>query len=376
MSVEVQLSPQARVIRGVKQWVTEGRFSQGEPLPAERVLAEHFGVGRNTVRKALARLDDEGFFRRETLRSRIITDGPTTDVGWLARAVAVLSPLDEGVKPKLGYMEAISYGAISAIRGSGLHAITLHPQLSDAEVRRLAADRPLGLIVPEISHSGPETSALVAALAAAKVPLVVYGGQPELAAYDRVLSDHDAGSYELTKLMLARGRRRVVNAWSEPHDRYWLVRRRAGYDRAMTEAGLAPSPIVTIPVLPRLEDPGVDFADLVRRVAGYLIDTLTGPDAADAILCGTDRETFYVSAACRLFGKAPGRDVLVAGYDNYYDACRELALEPTPPVATVDKMNVDIGRCMVELLVDRVAGRLGSEPVAVGVAPRVIEPGA
>lgn len=47
------------------QGIFQGTFSQGERIPAERVLAEELGVSRVTVRKALELLEEEGLVSRE-----------------------------------------------------------------------------------------------------------------------------------------------------------------------------------------------------------------------------------------------------------------------------------------------------------------------
>lgn len=40
--------------------IAAGAYKRGNPLPSERQLVEEFGVARATVRKALARLIEEG----------------------------------------------------------------------------------------------------------------------------------------------------------------------------------------------------------------------------------------------------------------------------------------------------------------------------
>jgi len=54
--------------------------------------------------------------------------------------------------------------------------------------------------------------------------------------------------------------------------------------------------------------------------------------------------------------------VLLAGYDNYFDACEEQVFEPTIPVATVDKDNERAGAEMVRLLTDRTMSAVGASP--------------
>jgi GntR family transcriptional regulator, arabinose operon transcriptional repressor len=53
--------------------VTAGRFKPGMALPPEVELAEELGVSRQTVRKALAEMDDEGIIRREQGRGTFVS---------------------------------------------------------------------------------------------------------------------------------------------------------------------------------------------------------------------------------------------------------------------------------------------------------------
>lgn len=48
------------VRRQIEAYVSENEISAGERLPSERHLAEHFGVSRTSLRKALATLEEQG----------------------------------------------------------------------------------------------------------------------------------------------------------------------------------------------------------------------------------------------------------------------------------------------------------------------------
>jgi DNA-binding LacI/PurR family transcriptional regulator len=111
-----------------------------------------------------------------------------------------------------------------------------------------------------------------------------------------------------------------------------------------------------------------------RQYAGFLIEWLRGPDAADAILVATDADLYPVARACRLCGREPGRDVLLAGYDNFWEACWEREHEPLVPAATVDKDNHACGVALVDLLLERIAGRLPAEPQRRWIVPQLVVP--
>lgn len=86
----------------------------------------------------------------------------------------------------------------------------------------------------------------------------------------------------------------------------------------------------------------------------------------------SDAEVPALSAACRLLGVVPGRDILVAGFDNMWKRMPDRQFEPSPPVFSADKNNVRIGESLVKLLVARVDGDLPKAPQRVLVEPELI----
>jgi len=56
-------SPVDKIIRQLKQLISSGQLKPGDRLPAERVLAERFGVGRGYVREAIMKLEFYGLLK-------------------------------------------------------------------------------------------------------------------------------------------------------------------------------------------------------------------------------------------------------------------------------------------------------------------------
>lgn len=61
-AIEVE-SPVDKIIRQLKQLMTDGLLKPGDRLPAERILAEKFGVGRTYVRDAIRKLEFYGLLK-------------------------------------------------------------------------------------------------------------------------------------------------------------------------------------------------------------------------------------------------------------------------------------------------------------------------
>ncbi len=376
-------SPQARVVQSVRQLIDSGTLSYGLPLPSERAISKKLRVHRDTVRRAFELLDEQGFIERGESRGWLVAhrQGESTERGFLNRAVVVLAPIANSNFPghvHTGWAEFVGQGAVAAIRKTNRYALSINSSgFNTAELKEMIAQRPMGVVVADVTGD-MNINACIDLLHQAAIPLVVYGANPVLADHDRIASDHEHGAYELTRAMIAAGRRRIVNVWSNPVDLYWLNSRRAGYERAMNEAGLTPLP--TVKIAPTVDLAGKmpveareSFNACVRTTAGHLVEALTAAELPDALLVTTDHDHFYVAAACRLFGRKPGQDILIGGYDNYFEDSIERQFEPSLPFLTVDKLNEEAGEAMVRLLLDRVEGRLPAQPQLRMLPPKLVQ---
>ncbi|MCT8974275.1 FadR/GntR family transcriptional regulator [Microbaculum marinisediminis] len=64
-----------RIFARLKDAILSGSFGEAGRLPTERALAEQFGAARNTIRKTLALLADEGLIQRQVGRGTFVTEG-------------------------------------------------------------------------------------------------------------------------------------------------------------------------------------------------------------------------------------------------------------------------------------------------------------
>ncbi len=364
----------------MKQWIGEGILAHGDALPSERELSQKLSVSRDTIRRAIRVLQSDGVIRCEGPRTRLVvkteSSGPS---GWMQNAIVLVAPEGElySGHRQPGWGEYLVIGATSAVRSIGKHVITLHPDLlTDSEVDRVLSDRPLGMVFPEYFLKAKVCQAkdLIPRFQAAGIPVITYGDSPELQSVDRVTSDHESGTCELTQWLIAQGRKRILPLWFGPCDEYWVAARRAGYVKAMNSAGLSPLNTEWMVPLPVMDPTADNFKVFSHYVTGYLVPHLNGPAPVDAIMAMSDGHVPYIAGACRAFGKVPNRDVLLVGYDNYAAELPELQLnlESIGPLATMDKRNFQMGQEMVNLLMDRVAGVLPSEPQRRVVKPQLI----
>jgi DNA-binding FadR family transcriptional regulator len=97
------MSPPTRVVpqeaaRRVREYIVnamdDGSLRPGGRLPAERELAERFGVPRNTVRKTLAQLEAEGHITRHVGRGTFLARPTSGTATGAAGAASHISPAE------------------------------------------------------------------------------------------------------------------------------------------------------------------------------------------------------------------------------------------------------------------------------------------
>jgi DNA-binding LacI/PurR family transcriptional regulator/DNA-binding transcriptional regulator YhcF (GntR family) len=375
--------PRSRAIRQLRDLIRD-RYRTGDWLPTELELCAKLSVSRGTLRSAMKLLEAEGLLRAQAGRGRIVTssaDRSTPAKTVMRDAIAVVTHEPTGGPRSTGSDTFIQMNAIESIGRAGLHALMVRPDRPAAELLRgLAAERPYGVVLlRRVIESEPGREVLEE-LRAAGASVVMYGDLPELADFDSVVADHETGSYLLTKWLLSQGRSRILRFWqldadspgSRTHE--WLAKRDAGFERALREANIEPMPAIVHRDFIARDETEENFNACAHLCAGQLMPYLSKPGTIDAIMVVSDGRLTPVAAACRLFGITPNREVLFAGYDNYWpdDPCRRF--EPTIPAATIDKQNSRIGEQLIELLLARAGRRLGAAAEHRVVPPKLLVP--
>lgn len=382
-------SPRAKAARCLREWIREGTYRQGQPLPSTRELAGELGIGSATVNRALMQLETEGLVRAVSKRVRVVARSSASVSPVMQKTVLVLAPSLDILDPQHrrgGWAEAVTQGIVYGIRSENLHAFALNPNVTgEAEVKHFIDEKPRGLLVPEIFRGMIGDAAFgesfIHRFRASGIPVVAYGDSPALEQCDRVASNHRVGSTMLTQWLIERGCRRPLMLWMTREDDIeprgvpaWRLERRLGYEDALKQASLTPLAPLIIPQFPKSSGRNPEnFEIRSRYAAGFIADRLRGPDKVDALMVPSDGDVYSVSRACRLLGVEPGKDVTIVGYDNYWEDSWEREFEPFGPQATVDKQNFLCGQRMSELLLDRSRGRLTGEPVKILVDPVLVK---
>lgn len=85
--------------------IIAGRYAMGGPFPTVRDLAEDAGVNRNTMQRAMADLEADGFLITNRTAGRVVTTDEKL-IGGMKRKLA-----EQNVEKFIGEMAAIGYTA-------------------------------------------------------------------------------------------------------------------------------------------------------------------------------------------------------------------------------------------------------------------------
>jgi DNA-binding LacI/PurR family transcriptional regulator len=363
-------APAEQAAHLIRQWITAGELPPGKRLPSERSLADKLKVSRAAVRFAFETLEREGTIISAPRRARIVKPvNPAAPLnGLMTRTILTLAmpgfDARRSAKDHPSWGGRLQQGMLDAFIEGGVGVLFVsEEQLWSQTLPHLVSAPPRGLVVAHTVSDLPSREALLATLRVGEIPIVVWGDEHEWPGCDVVLSDHEQGSRNLAGWLLDNGCRRLLRyrpVEAQAHD--WMRRRDAGFEGALMAAGL---PVLAPVEVPGMEETPVDAAAFEKNahlLAGYLFRHLSGPEAADAILANSDVFISELAAACRILGKTPGRDIVLAGYDNCWADCRERRWDDTSPRVTVDKQDRQIGKALATLLFDRIGGGLPPEP--------------
>jgi LacI family transcriptional regulator len=191
-------------------------------------------------------------------------------------------------------------------------------------------------------------------LVPSSIPTVVLDGTPATGRddIDSVVPDEEQGAHDAVRYLLDHGHRRIAHLTvSDPR---FVARklRLAGYDRAMTEAGVEPDPrLVVRAVAP-------------STVSGYPVarELLERPDRPTAVFCFSDQLAFSVYQAAADIGLHIPEDLSVVGFDNQIFVADALR----PGLTSVSLPHEAMGSWAVGRAIGRIrdANRPASDPPA------------
>ncbi len=125
----------SEIVQSLRARIAAGEWRATQQLPNERDLATHYDVARNTVRRAIAELSDEGIVVRHVGRGTLIRESVAQQEGDLAdivRRLNEISPYDIMNMRLIIEPQAAAAAAINASDQQLVELDAIHAQAIDA----------------------------------------------------------------------------------------------------------------------------------------------------------------------------------------------------------------------------------------------------
>jgi LacI family transcriptional regulator len=315
-----------------------------------RILAQQLGLSITTVSRALAGYSDVSAATRARVEEKAAEIGyrPNASARQLktGRSDAVGLVIPAGTSGFGDPFLAELIGAVgTALSERDLDLLVTAVEDGDEEaaaIRRLVTGRKVdGLILPRTRWYDPRIELLLEL----RFPFVTHGRSARSGEHAWLDIDGERAFMVLAERLIAAGHRRITML-NAPESYAYAVTRAAGFRQAAKRAKLG-----------ALDTPIVPLAAATAAAAEAALPALfEGDDRPTAIACATDQIAYGAMAGLRGIGLRAGRDIAVVGYDDL-----PLSALTSPTLTTMRQPIRQEGRRMVEMLLERIAGKPASE---------------
>ncbi len=217
--------------------------------------------------------------------------------------------------------DVLEQGRLQLLLGYTAYSPEREEQLVETMLRR----RPEAMVLSYDGH----TEQTIQLLQRASIPIVEIWEKPAHPIGHTVGFSNKRAAYDMTQALLARGFRKIVFLGEKDDDWTRGAARRAGFKRAMREAGLNPDQEIRLGAPPLSIENGVAAADQILQEY---------PDT-DCIFCVSDMPAFGLLSRLKSIGVAVPEQVSVVGFGNF-----EVSRFASPEISTVRVDPIAIGR--------------------------------
>ncbi|EKX69048.1 putative bacteriochlorophyll 4-vinyl reductase [Streptomyces ipomoeae 91-03] len=315
--------------------------SGGRPTLEE--VAARAGVGRGTVSRVINGSPRVSEATRAAVEAAVAELGyvPNTAARALAAnrtdAIAMVVPEPETRFFAEPYFSDILKGVGAQLSDTEMQLLLIFAG-NDRERRRLAqylaAHRVDGVLLVSVHADDP----LPDLLSQLEIPAVISGPRSEYETLPSVDSDNYGGGRSAVEHLIERGRARIATITGRL-DVYGAQRRIDGYREALEDAGREVDEDLIVPG---------DFTEEGGRRA--MSELLARCPDLDAVFAESDVMAAGARQVLREAGRRIPDDVALVGYDD-----SAIARHMDPPLTSVRQPIEEMGRAMIDLLLDEIA---------------------
>lgn len=320
----------------LRHWIADGNLPVGSRLPTEPELAAQYGVGLNTIRRAVAMLVTDGIVVRRQGSGTYVASLPPSGS---RRLIGVLVPSTSYYYPNV--IEGIERALTAAGAGVMLASSDNQPRLEAEQTRRLLDSGAEGLILVPNLNVMDDPQAHIESLRQLPVPYVLVERRPPNPAPDDpasfVATHHLGGVYTAIRHLVGLGHSRIGFMGRVRTGTSAQVSE--GFERAARELGVTGLPEARVCYPEWTSGQVADFVATCRE------------SAVTAVFCHGDRDAASLVTAARRVGLNVPADLAIVAYDD------DVADLVDPPLTAIAPPKSEVGALAAKLLL-----RLIDEP--------------
>jgi len=299
------------ILDDFKSYILSGTYKAGERIPSENALQTSYNVSRQTVRKAILELTNEGYLRREKGSGTYVSSQHRTRTGARAsnKTIGVVTTyISDYIFPSIirGIESRLNEDNYSLLLASTNNNVTqekkaLEMMLSYGVDGLIVEPTKSNLFNPNISY--------YLSFKEQEVPLAMINAYYEELEIPFFCLDDVLSSYLATRELIAKGHTQIgiIAKMDDLQGKY----RMKGFIKALGEAKLRFGQEHVLSFDTETKQ------DLPVNLEAYLNDNR---DELTAIVCYNDEVALEVLNACRLLGISIPDELSIIGQDNAYTA--------------------------------------------------------
>ena len=291
----------------LRREIAEGIFRDGDKLTTEEELRFRFRVSRQTVRQAIAQLEDDGLVDRRRGSGTYVRHGPRKRQG-LLRIGMLTSYITDYISPEIlsGVEKTLNENSAVMV----LSATQNDPALERSLMERLLDGQVDGLIVEGCRTAEPTPNAdCFLRLAERNIPVLFMNAfYRELDSVPHLVMDDYGGGRPAAEELVHRGYKKLAGVFKM--DDLQGVERARGFREALTDLGMpfSEDSLLTFDTEERME--------LFRSVKGEAFLQRLAAKEFDGLVCYNDIFASPVIEALENLGVNLPEDLGIISFDN------------------------------------------------------------
>ena len=342
------------IIKEIRRAINSGKYEANEKIPSENQLSAKYQVSRQTVRKALSKLIDEGFLYAVHGSGTFVAERIIKKKN--SKNIAVVSTfMSDYIFPRViqGINQVLDEGGYSILLKT-----TNNSRKGEAWcMEELLSKNIDGMIIePSQSAISCQHQVLYDQMDAMGIPYVFIQGCYE-SMMDRpfVMLDDVLGGQRITEHLISLGHKNIAGIFKA--DDIQGILRHKGYVKALQAAHIAYNPDLVV---------WYHTKDKNAKPMEGLIRILESGIACHAVVCYNDEIAYDVIKGLQNIGRSVPHDISVTGFDNSL-------LAHNKGITTIAHPQEELGKLAATTLLGLIDGSISKKDAHVLLEPKLIE---